>query len=114
MALDVLRVLKRAPGAFRRGYWPASNAISAPVVGGHVRRAARCHAGRSADEGSARILTEQLALSAAAAELKRLGAGRIADAFIETRLAGQWRSTYGMLDGRATTRALIVETLYPA
>ena len=62
---------------------------------------------------SARILTEQLALTAAAAELKRLGAGRVADAFIETRLAGQWRGTYGMLDGRYEARA-IIDTLYPA
>ena len=65
-----------------------------------------------ADEGSARILTEQLALAAAAAELNRLGAGRIADAFIETRLAGQWRNTYGMLPARHDAHA-IVDTLYP-
>jgi hypothetical protein len=58
----------------------------------------------STDEGSARLLTEQLALSAAAAELRRLGAGRIADAFVETRLAGQWRNTYGMLDSRHEDR----------
>ena len=66
----------------------------------------------ASDEGSARILTEQLALSAAAAELKRMGAGRIADAFIETRLAGQWRTTYGMIDARHDAR-LIIDTLYP-
>ena len=65
----------------------------------------------ASDEGSARILTEQLALSAAAAELRRIGAGRIADAFIETRLAGQWRTTYGMLDARHDARA-IIDTLY--
>jgi putative acyl-CoA dehydrogenase len=50
--------------------------------------------------------------SAAAAELRRLGAGRIADAFVETRLAGQWRNTYGMLDGRHDAR-MIIDTLYP-
>ena len=65
------------------------------------------------DEGSARILTEQLALTAAAAALRRLGAGRIADAFIETRLGRPWRATYGMLDARLDAR-LIVDTLYPA
>ncbi|MGO7624305.1 acyl-CoA dehydrogenase, partial [Rhizobium ruizarguesonis] len=42
-------------------------------------------------EGAARLLVEQLALAAGAAELYRLGAGRISDAFIETRLAGGWR-----------------------
>ncbi len=112
MALDVLRVLGRAPGALRRGArrhrarsrrraGPARSPCCAPP----------CRS-RSTDEGSARILTEQLALSAAAAELKRMGAGRIADAFIETRLAGQWRTTYGMLDARHDAR-LIIDTLYP-
>jgi putative acyl-CoA dehydrogenase len=111
MALDVLRVLKRAPGLFdevmeglRRDLGPAGRG----TVG--VLRAAIDVS--MSDEGSARILTEQLALAAAAAELKRLGAGRIADAFIETRLAGQWRSTYGMLPARHDARA-IVDTLYP-
>jgi putative acyl-CoA dehydrogenase len=64
------------------------------------------------DQGAARLLTEQLALSAAAAELNRIGAGRVADAFIETRLAGAWRSTYGMLDSRFDARQL-VDLLYP-
>ncbi len=111
MALDVLRVLRRAPTLFedvvegmRRDLGPAGNG----TIG--VLKAAVDVA--LSDEGSARILTEQLALAAAAAELRRLGAGRIADAFIETRLAGQWRGTYGMLPARHDPRA-IVDTLYP-
>ncbi|MBX3577892.1 MAG: acyl-CoA dehydrogenase family protein [Rhizobiaceae bacterium] len=112
MALDVLRVLARAPALFDevligidRDLGPGGKG----TVG--VLRAALQVAG--SDEGSARILTEQLALAAAAAELRRLGAGRIADAFIETRLGGQWRTTYGMLDARHDAR-LIVDTLYPS
>ncbi|MEM7214251.1 MAG: acyl-CoA dehydrogenase family protein [Pseudomonadota bacterium] len=65
------------------------------------------------DQGGARILIEQLAYTAAAAELKRIGAGETADAFIETRLGGLWRSTYGMLDNRYNARA-IIEKDYPA
>ena len=65
-----------------------------------------------ADPGSARILAEQLAITAAGAELRRLGLGFIADAFIETRLGGLWRSTYGMLDNRHDAAA-IVNALYP-
>ncbi|TWG61396.1 acyl-CoA dehydrogenase family protein [Aminobacter sp. J44] len=110
MALDVLRVLGRAPQLFEevlagigRDLGPAGKG----TVG--VLRAALQVAG--SDEGSARILTEQLAISAA--ELRRMGAGRIADAFVETRLAGQWRTTYGMLDARHDARA-IVDTLYPS
>ncbi len=112
MALDVLRVLERAPGLFdevlagmERDIGPGGRGATG------VLRAAMQVA--SSDEGSARILTEQLALTAAAAELKRIGAGRIADAFIETRLAGQWRGTYGMLAARHDSR-LIVDSLYPA
>ena len=39
--------------------------------------------------------------------------GKIADAFLETRLAGGWRSTYGMLDARFDA-SYIVDLLYPA
>jgi putative acyl-CoA dehydrogenase len=111
MALDVLRVLKRAPALFEEVIGSIDRDLGASGRGtSDVLRAAMQIA--ASDEGSARILTEQLALSAAAAELKRLGAGRIADAFVETRLAGQWRNTYGMLDGRHDPRT-IIDTLYP-
>ncbi len=42
-----------------------------------------------------------------------LGAGRIADAFLESRLAAGWRSTYGMLDSRFDS-AYVLDLLYPA
>lgn len=111
MALDVLRVLARAPGLFDEVLTGINYDLGESGRGtvGVLRAAMQVAA---ADEGSARILTEQLAIAAAAAELRRLGAGRIADAFIETRLAGQWRGTYGMLDGRHDAR-LILDTLYP-
>jgi putative acyl-CoA dehydrogenase len=111
MALDVLRVLSRAPALFDEVLAGIEQDLGAGGPGTvAVLRAAMQVA--ATDEGSARILTEQLALSAAAAELKRMGAGRIADAFIESRLAGQWRTTYGMLDARHDAR-LIIDTLYP-
>ena len=112
MALDVLRVLERAPALFDEVLAGIEKDLGQGGPGTvAVLRAAMQVA--VSDEGSARILTEQLALSAAAAELKRMGAGRIADAFIETRLAGQWRTTYGMIDARHDAR-LIIDTLYPA
>ena len=61
----------------------------------------------SEDEGSARILVEQLALTAAAAALRRDFPPAFADAFIETRLGRPWRSTYGMVDARFDSRTLI-------
>lgn len=111
MALDLMRVLSRAPNLLDEvlGGIEKDLGLSGPGTIA-VLRAAVHVAGQ--DEGSARILAEQLALSAAAAELRRLGAGRIADAFIESRLAGQWRTTYGMLDSRHDSR-LVLDSLYP-
>ena len=111
MALDVLRVLKRGPALFETVISDIGGQLG-PTGRGTVDVLNAALKVAAADEGSARILTEQLALAAAAAELKRLGAGQIADAFIESRLAGQWRTTYGMLDARHDSRA-IVDTLYP-
>ena len=111
MALDVLRVLRRAPALFEEvlaGIERDLDKRGKATIG--VLKAAMQVS--LADEGSARILTEQLAIAAAGAELRRIGGGRVADAFIETRLAGQWRGTYGMLDARHDARA-IVDTLYP-
>jgi putative acyl-CoA dehydrogenase len=65
------------------------------------------------DPGGARILVEQLAFTAAAAELCRLGAGDVARVFMETRLGGLWRSTYGMLDNRHDYKRLL-DRQYPA
>ena len=111
MALDVLRVLRRGIGPFEDVLASIEKELGASGPGTtQVLRAAMDVAIN--DEGSARILTEQLALAAAAAELRRLGAGQIADAFAETRLGGQWRTTYGMLDARYDSR-MIIDSLYP-
>lgn len=112
MCLDVMRVISKGGklldavlGRLEQDLGGASAAKTVDVI----RTAASMAQG---DIGSARILTEQLALTAAGAELRRLNTGAIADAFIETRLGGLWRSTYGMLDNRHDARA-IVDTLYP-
>jgi putative acyl-CoA dehydrogenase len=111
MALDLLRVLGRGRdlfeivfASFARDLGPSGKKTV------EVLRAAMSLCER--DEGAARMLIEQMALAAAAAELYRIGAGRIADAFLETRLASGWRSTYGMLDSRFDS-AYIVDLLYP-
>ncbi len=112
MALDLLRVLKRSPQALDTILEDLYRDLgrSADSTVGVLRAAAEV---ALTDEGSARFLTEQLALAAAAAELRRLSAGRIADAFAESRLGGAWRSTYGTLDARYEP-ATILQTLYPA
>lgn len=111
MALDLLRVLSREPHQFETVV-----AMIAGDLGEFSKRTVDVLAAAAAlcqrDEGASRMLVEQLALSAAAAELHRLGAGRIADAFSESRLAAAYRSTYGMLDLRFDA-GQIVGLLYP-
>jgi putative acyl-CoA dehydrogenase len=111
MALDVVRAL-RAEGVLERviatiGTELGQGAKSALDV---LLAAARVAV---EDEGSARLLVEQLALTAAAAALRRDFPPPIADAFIETRLGRPWRATYGMLDGRFNARN-IVDYIAPA
>jgi len=112
MALDVLRVLNRGKDLFETIFAGLERDLG---VSGRktveVLRAATALAER--DEAASRLLVEQLALAAAAAELYRLGAGKIADAFLETRLAGGWRHTYGAIDARFDAR-YVLDLLYPA
>ncbi len=111
MALDVLRVLAKGPALFEEVFAGIERDLGPSGQGTTEVLRAAMHVAQS-DEGSARFFAEQLALAAAAAELRRMGARRIADAFIETRLGGQWRSTYGMLNARHDART-IIDTLYP-
>ena len=99
----------------RRTCSPTSRTSSARAAQGDDQRA-RAAACRlpSTDEGSARILTEQLALTAAAAALRRdLPPAVSPTPSSRPGSAGQWRATYGMLDARHDAR-LIIDTLYPA
>lgn len=106
LCLEVLRVLRRAPEPFEAVLRVIEDGLgpNARSTLGVLRAAA---AVALADEGSARILTEQLAMTVAAAALRRRFPAVIADAFLETRLGKPWRSTYGMLDARFDARAFI-------
>ncbi len=106
MALDVLRVLKRdgktldaVLNILARELGPASQR-SVDVLSAAASVALE-------DEGAARMLCEQLALTAASAALRRDFPPAFADAFIETRLGRPWRSTYGMIDARFEGRSFI-------
>lgn len=112
MALDVVRVLSRGPALFDEVLDWISGQLGVRGQGTIDVLHAALHLTQS-DPGVARLLTEQLAFAAAAAELRNLGADDIADAFIDTRLGGQWRTTYGMLDARHNAVKLL-DLLYPA
>jgi len=102
MCLDVLRVLAKQPESldavlaiFRESIAFDSSPVAQLLssTGDWVRLAA----GEAMEApGRSRVLTERLALLAAGVELHRLGLHAAAEAFITTRLAGAWRSTYGV------------------
>jgi putative acyl-CoA dehydrogenase len=106
MCLDVLRVMQKAPNlvsgvleSIARDLGDNTNqTMDVLRIAGDIAKA---------DEGSARIMTEQLALTAAAAEMRRALPTELADAFIESRLGRPWRNTYGMMDSRYDARAIV-------
>jgi len=113
MCLDVMRVLAKSKNildAVLEGLQRDLGGNGAHKAVDVIRTAAKM---TLEDPGSARILVEQLALTAAAAELTKLGVGQSGQAFIETRLGGLWRNTYGMLDNRYNARA-IIDKNFPA
>ncbi len=106
MALDVMRVLRKSSEPLEAVLSNIEDSLGGAAKSTlNVIRAAAAVA--LADEGSARILTEQLAMTVAAAALRRHFPSVIADAFFETRMNKPWRATYGMLDSRFDSRAFI-------
>ncbi|MEJ0097381.1 MAG: acyl-CoA dehydrogenase family protein [Bauldia sp.] len=106
MALEVMRVLRKSSEPLEVVLANIEDALGSTAKSTlNVLRAATAVA--LADEGSARILTEQLAMTVAAAALRRRFPSVVADAFLETRLGKPWRSTYGMLDSRFDAKAFV-------
>ena len=106
MCLDVLRAARRE----RSAVGAMTHDVAAKIGPGGDRTGRVLEAALALsleDEGSARLLTEQLALSVAAAELRATLPTEIADAFCETRLGRPWRHTWGMLDARYDSRAIL-------
>ncbi|MBX3422385.1 MAG: acyl-CoA dehydrogenase family protein [Pirellulaceae bacterium] len=99
MCLDVIRVLSKDRDAIEEVLVELQNHLDTQQQAdalNPVRTAAKLVAD---DPGGCRVLTERLALAAAAAEFNRVGLPELAQAFIDSRLCGPWRSTYGMIDG---------------
>ncbi|MDR3497070.1 MAG: acyl-CoA dehydrogenase family protein [Ancalomicrobiaceae bacterium] len=106
LALDLIDVLAADPTALDAPLAEFTTELGrGGAVSTEVIRAAATAC--QEDRGSARILAEQLALAAAAAALHRYSPRAITDAFLDTRLSGPWRATYGMLDGRYDARGIV-------
>ncbi|MBB5073078.1 putative acyl-CoA dehydrogenase [Bartonella callosciuri] len=66
-----------------------------------------------ANEGAGRFFVEQVAYAAAAAALRSTDIEHVTNAYMESRLGGQWRSSYGMLIARYNAGHLL-NILYPS
>lgn len=112
MALEVLRLADENPEIFTAAIGAVAADLdhrSSADQAATIRAAAEACI---ADQGSARILTEQVALVAAAAALHRFAPRVITEAFTDSRLAGPWRASHGMLDGRFDAHG-IVDYVFP-
>ncbi|ATO57336.1 acyl-CoA dehydrogenase family protein [Bartonella sp. 1-1C] len=66
----------------------------------------------STNEGAGRFFVEQMAYASASAALRYTEVEYIVNAYMESRLGGQWRSSYGMLIARYNPTQLL-DILYP-
>lgn len=106
LCLDVVNTLKKSSDPLESVLAISENALGVSAKATlNILRAATAVA--LADEGSARVLTEQLAMTVAAATIRRTFPAEIAEAFLDTRLTKGWRTTYGMIESRFDARAFL-------
>ncbi|WP_295896339.1 acyl-CoA dehydrogenase family protein [uncultured Bartonella sp.] len=112
IVVDTIRLGERAPGLFQGLLDQIGRDIGAagPKTVEILHAAAQVAA---SDIGAGRLFIEQMAYAAAAGALKQTEMNHITAAYIESRLGGQWRSSYGMLSARHHA-GHILDTLYPA
>jgi len=108
MCLDLLRVLERSPETVRRVVEEIDTVGARDTrLKAALDRIETLLAQVMRDHGLARSLVEQLALAQAAALLLAHAPEAVSDAFLATRLEGQWRSTYGTGANKMDVREIL-------
>ncbi|MET3559993.1 putative acyl-CoA dehydrogenase [Bartonella japonica] len=108
---DAILIAEKVPGLFQKllekiaVYIGPAGPRAIEIIKSSVEMA-------SANEGAGRFFVEQVAYAAAAAELHSTDIEHVANAYMESRLGGQWRSSYGMLITRYNAGHLL-NILYP-
>ncbi|MGE5512677.1 MAG: isovaleryl-CoA dehydrogenase [Bacteroidota bacterium] len=112
MALDVLRVLQREPDAAASVIAELDDSVAddRALKAALARVQQMLHEPRELDV-RARALVERLALVAAGAILRAHAPAAVADAFIGSRLSGDFRHTYGQGVEWADARAIVDRAL---
>ncbi|WP_019223283.1 acyl-CoA dehydrogenase family protein [Bartonella rattaustraliani] len=109
---DAILIAEKAPGLFQKLLEKIAVDIgpAGPRAIEIIKSAADM---ASANEGAGRFFVEQVAYAAAAAALHSADIEHVAHAYMESRLGGQWRSSYGMLIARYNAGHLL-NVLYPS
>jgi putative acyl-CoA dehydrogenase len=108
MCLDVLRVIEKEPEAVERVVSELEDASRGEARLESAVETVRALLSECArDQRAARSLVEQLAVLAGGTLLLRHAPQVVSDAFLGTRLAGRWRSTYGAGSTRSDTTAIL-------
>jgi putative acyl-CoA dehydrogenase len=108
-ALDVLRAMAREPESVEAFFAEVERADDARITAAVSDLAKDLG---EADEVSARRLVERLAMTLQASLLVRYAPDVVADAYIASRLQGDWGSAFGTL-GRTTAFTDIIERAAP-
>lgn len=111
LVVDTIQIAQKAPGLFQGMLEQIGADIgpAGPKTVEILRAAANVAA---SDIGAGRLFVEQMAYAGAAASLRLMNMDHITAGYVESRLGGQWRSSYGMLSARHHA-GHILETLYP-
>ncbi|GAB5038406.1 DNA alkylation response protein [Bartonella henselae] len=109
---DAILIAEKAPGLFQKLLEKTALDIgpAGPRAIEIIKSAAEM---ASANEGAGRFFVEQVAYAVAAASLRSTDIEHVASAYMESRLGGQWRSSYGMLIARYNA-GLLLNVLYPS
>ncbi|MEL6092966.1 acyl-CoA dehydrogenase family protein [Bartonella schoenbuchensis] len=109
---DAILIANKAPGLFQQllekiatGIGPAGPR-AVEIIKSAIQMA-------STNEGAGRFFVEQVAYAAATASLRYKEMEYIVNAYMESRLGGQWRLSYGMMIARYNPGQLL-EILYPS
>ncbi|WP_041583220.1 acyl-CoA dehydrogenase family protein [Bartonella australis] len=112
LAKDAVLIADKAPGLFQQLLEEIATDIgpAGPRAIEIINSAARM---ALTNEGAGRFFVEQVAYATAAASLRYTGMEDVSNAYMESRLGGQWRSSYGMLIARYNAGRLL-DILYPS
>ena len=109
-ALDALRAAVRQPETVEAFFAEVELAAGADAQLDHAIRRLRKDLGDPA-EGAARRLAEAMALVLQGSLLVRFGHDAVAEAFLATRLGGDWGLAYGTLPPGVKTEAIITRAM---